>query len=127
MIRKVSCWACVAGLALATAACAIDLDRPAVVTNASANTRAELQRIVGEIVGDPQIALAEDALVNSSTLIIERAMRRDPNGLLANGRETQRPQQFELILHGSRCMLVRSATGDRWFLRDTKCRAIPGE
>jgi hypothetical protein len=65
--------------------------------------------------------------VTSNTLIIERAMRRDPNGLLANGRETQRPVQFDLILSGSRCMLVRSSTGDRWVLRDTKCRAISGK
>ncbi|MEO8309384.1 MAG: hypothetical protein ABI616_15215 [Pseudomonadota bacterium] len=127
MIRKFVSHMCAGMTLLVSVACAVEPDHPAVITNATSAARAELQQTVGKALGDPGITLADDALVSSNTLIVERARRLDPNGLLANGRETKPPEHFELMRSGSRCVLVRTSTRESWTLQHVTCRAQPAQ
>jgi len=112
-----------AGL-LSMAACATGSagrDVPAVLTTPTAESRAELLRVVSRALNRVPLALAEDALTHDSALIIERARARDPEGARLDGRETGRPERFRLVKNGSRCVLVHERTGKRFRLASAAC------
>jgi hypothetical protein len=113
----------VAGI-LSLAACATlsgRRDRPAVLTNPTAEIRAELVRTVSAALSAAPITIADDALTRDSTLIIERTRPRDASGVPLSGRETSRPEHFRLVKNGSRCVLVHERTGKRWTLESASC------
>ena len=110
--------------ALTLAACVTTSGRrdlPAVLTNPTAQTRADLARAVSGALHGAPITLADDALTRDSTLIIERAQARAPDGVPLSGRETGRPERFRLVKSGSRCVLVHERTGERWTLQAATC------
>ncbi|HYZ88056.1 MAG TPA: hypothetical protein VE620_02055 [Myxococcales bacterium] len=98
-------------------------DVPAVVTNPTPESRAELARAVSAALGGAKVTLAEDALTRESTLVVERTRRRDPNGLLANGRDLGKPDRFRLVKNGPGCVLVHENSGRRFALVQTPCAA----
>ena len=98
---------------------------PAVIVNPTAETGAELERVIRNAIGDVPVTLADDALTASNMLSLEHARPRDPEGRLLNGRELTRPETFELFKRGSRCVLVQSKTGREWTLHHVKCVAAP--
>ena len=109
-------------------ACAVRpeaLRTPAVIVNPTADTGAELERVIRNAIGDVPVTLADDALTTSNMLSLEHARPRDPDGRLLNGRELTRPETFELFKRGSRCVLVQSKTGREWTLHHVKCVAAP--
>ena len=67
--------------------------------------------------------VADDALMATPILVIERAPARDPQGLPLNGRELAKPEIFKLFLIQGDCVLVRAQSQERWILRSVKCRA----
>ena len=97
---------------------------PAVITNPSAATHAELTRIVSRALHMPSVTLAADALTGDSTLIVERSPVRGPDGLPLNGRETGRPEHFRLVKNGSRCVLVHEGSDERWPLSAVSCKPV---
>jgi hypothetical protein len=100
-------------------------DLPAVLTNPTAESRAELvRRVSGALHGAP-ITIADDALTRESTLIIERARPRTADGVPLSGRETGRPEHFRLVKNGSHCVLVQERTGKRWTLKAATCSPLP--
>jgi hypothetical protein len=94
---------------------------PALVTDPTAESRAELQEAVSKALHGAPVTLADDALTTSSLLTIERQPHRDPQGRLLSGRDLGRPHQFRLIQSDSRCFLVREADGERWELAKASC------
>jgi len=110
--------------ALAAAACAahsLPKDVPAVITRPTAESRAELVRVVSRALGGAPVTLADDALTGDGTLIVERAPHRDALGRPLSGRETGRPEHFRLVEDGSRCVLVHERTGQRFTLESATC------
>jgi hypothetical protein len=95
--------------------------QPAVLTNPTAQSRAELSRVVSEALRGAPVRLADDALTQASTLVIERIMPRDAAGLPLNGREVEKPQHFRLIKHASHCILIQESTAKRWRLSAATC------
>ena len=95
--------------------------QPAVVTDPTAQSRAELSRVVSEALGGAPVRLADDALTQASTLVIERIMPRDAAGFPLNGREVEKPQHFRLIKRASYCILIQESTGRRWLLSAATC------
>ena len=67
------------------------------------------------------VTLADDALTHQSLLIIERTQARDASGVPLSGREFGRPEQFQLVRSGTRCILIQVSTGKRWTLANTQC------
>ena len=113
---------------LAVAACATasgGRNEPAVLTHPTADSRAELLRIVSGALQGARITLADDALTRDGTLILERAPARTAGGVPRNGRETGRPQHFRLMKRGSRCVLVHERTGRRFPLAAATCAPLP--
>jgi hypothetical protein len=96
-------------------------DVAAVITDATPQSRAELARVVSHALEGATVTLADDALTGDSTLIIQRASRRDAQGLPLNGRETGRPERFQLVKNGPRCVLLQERTGRRFELAATTC------
>jgi hypothetical protein len=110
--------------ALAAAACAahsLPKDVPAVITRPTAESRAELVRVVSRALGGAPVTLADDALTADGTLIVERAPHRDALGRPVSGRETGRPEHFRLVQDGSRCVLVHERSGQRFTLESATC------
>ena len=110
--------------ALALAACATGLlrhDRPAVLTDPTPRSHAELVRLVRAELNGAPVTIADDALTRDSLLIIERARPRDAEGRPLVGRETERPERFRLVRNGTRCILVHEATGERRVLASATC------
>jgi hypothetical protein len=100
-------------------------DVPAVLTNPTAESRAELaRRVSGALHGAP-ITIADDALTRESTLIVERTRARTADGVPLSGRETGRPEHFRLVKNGTRCVLVHERTGKRWTLKAATCSPFP--
>jgi hypothetical protein len=100
-------------------------DLPAVLTNPTAKSRADLvRRVSGALHGAP-ITIADDALTRDSTLIIEHTQPRAADGVPLSGRERGRPEHFRLVKNGSRCVLVHERTGNRWTLKAATCSPFP--
>ena len=113
---------------LGLAACATATGRPdlpALLTNPTAESRAELVRAVSGALHGAPITLADDALTRDSTLIIERTRPRTANGVPLSGRETGRPEHFRLVKNGTRCVLVHEDTGKRRTLKAATCSPVP--
>ena len=96
-------------------------DVPALLTNPTAQSRAELVRVVSSALNGAPLTLADDALTRDSALIIERARPRDAEGMPLTGRDMGRPEHFRLVKNGSRCVLVQERTGRRWTLASATC------
>lgn len=98
-------------------------DKPAIIVEPTAQSRAELLSVVRMAFGNAPVTLADDALTGSSSLAIERIPRRDANGQLLNGRVLEMPERFTLALRNSKCVLTQESTHREWVLHKTKCAA----
>jgi hypothetical protein len=98
---------------------------PALITHATAASRADLELAVSQALGGAPVRLADDALTRESLLIIARAPLRGINGVPLNGREIGRPQHFRLLARGATCVLLHIETGRSRVLPHTHCRASP--
>ncbi len=115
------------GSALILAACASTAGReiPAVLTQPTAQTRAELVKVVSAALNVASVTIAADALIRDSLLVIERTAVHDANGRRAQGRELGRPEQFQLLLAGKQCVLLHVRTGVRYELAGVSCGTPP--
>jgi len=112
---------------LAAASCKtapVRSDVPAVVKDPGPRSVAELAKIVSAALNGASVTLADDALTKESTLVIERAPQKDPSGLPAQGRETGKPERFQLVKSGEDCVLVHEGTGRPYRLLETTCSAL---
>lgn len=97
-------------------------DTPAVIVQPTAASRAELLAAVTGALDNASLTLAADALTHSSSLIVERTRLRDASGRQLSGRDLDRPQHFQLVEHGGRCVLIHQESGRRIELTRTTCR-----
>lgn len=100
-------------------------DVPAVIVSRTPESRAALRRAVSEALRGAPVALADDALTRTSTLVVERAWPRGPTGQRLGGREYGRPERFRLVRSGARCVLVHEPDGQRLALEATSCEPLP--
>lgn len=110
-------------LAVAAAGCknvAPDEDAAAVIVNPDAASRAALQATVNSAL-HTDVALADDALTETSVLIIERNVPQSIEGSPAQGRNMEMPIQFRLVTNGGDCILVDQRDQSRLVLADTVC------
>ncbi|MGA8205838.1 MAG: hypothetical protein WB812_15060 [Woeseiaceae bacterium] len=97
-------------------------DRPARIVEPDAASRAALQRAVNDAL-NTDVALADDALTDSSLLIIERNPPKSMGSPPAQGRIMEAPIQFQLVTDGTHCLLVDRRDDSRRVLEDTRCAA----
>ena len=127
-MRHISITCIVATLVVLTACLggrATLVDVPALIVNPSPISRFELMRVVTTAVNDTAIALADDALTESSSLTVERSPPRSIEAQPATGRLLDQPVRFSLVMNGDNCVLINEADGRRWRLFQTECVAAP--
>jgi fructose-1,6-bisphosphatase/sedoheptulose 1,7-bisphosphatase-like protein len=110
-------------IAMSCAACknvAPDADQAAVIVNPDAASRAALQATVNAAL-HTDVRLADDALTETSILIIERKVPQSIEGSPAQGRNMEMPFQFHLVRNGSECILIDQRDLSRTVLADTVC------
>lgn len=111
--------------AVVFAACkhvAPDATEPALIENPSDASRAALQNAVNAALGT-EVLLADDALTNTSVLIVERRIPSSIAGSPAQGRTMDEPVRFALVTNGTDCVLVDERDESRYLLADTDCVA----
>jgi len=99
-----------------------DADQAAVIADPDAASRAALQQTVNAAL-HTDVALADDALTDTSVLIIERKIPQSIEGSPAQGRTMEMPIQFRLVTDGTNCILVDQRDASRHILADTRCVA----
>ncbi len=117
--------AVIAGVALTMVGCqtlASGEDVAARITNPTDHSRAALQNAVNDAL-NTDVALADDALTDSSVLTIERNPPRSMQSPPAQGRNMDTPIQFRLVLNGSDCILIDQRDNSRYVLEKTTCAA----
>jgi hypothetical protein len=97
-----------------------DADQAAVIVNPDAASRAALQATVNAAL-HTDVALADDALTETSILIIERKVPQSIEGSPAQGRNMEMPYQFRLVRNGTECILIDQRDMSRAVLADTVC------
>ena len=113
------------GVALLTTGCQTmgsDADQPARIINPDEASRAALRSMVDSIL-NTEVTLAENALTESSMLIIERNPPRTMTNPNPQGRTMDEPIQFRLVINGSDCILIDQRNESRHVLEDTECAA----
>lgn len=98
-------------------------DTPAMIIEPTAESRAELRKAITDALGRTDVTLADDALTQSSFLLIERTPARDAAGQRLSGRDFDKPETFRLMTDGERCALVHERTSQRFVLKRTRCRS----
>ena len=96
---------------------------PARLLEPDAAARAELSAAVSAALHRDSVLLADDALVGSSLLVLERAPARDPAGTRLQGRELAGPWRFRLWLSGGPCVLEQLDGGRSAWLSHARCSA----
>jgi hypothetical protein len=117
--------AVIAGIALVMVGCqtlANGEDVAARITNPTAHSRAALQNTVNDVLMT-DVALAADALTDSSVLIIEQHPPRNMRSPPSQGRNLDMPIRFRLVLNGSDCILIDQRDNSRYVLEMTTCAA----
>ena len=97
-------------------------DQPALIEPATADSQAELERVIEQALGRSDIRISPDALTRSTILALEQGAGA-PDA--ARGRVLDMPERFELVISDGRCVLIRSETGERFGLESTRC--VPAE
>jgi hypothetical protein len=114
----------IVGLLLLTACASVAVrDEPALLVDANQADRAEIVRAVSNALNVTSVSIAETAFTKSSVLLVERTPARDATGQRLSGRDFDKPEQFQLLKHGSQCVLVHARTAGRTVLGTTKCTA----
>jgi hypothetical protein len=97
-----------------------DTERPARIVDADDASRAALQAAVNEALGR-EVRLANNALTDSSLLVIEISPPQSLDKPLPTGRDMTKPLRFQLLKSGSDCVLVNMQDDSRQVLADTRC------
>lgn len=77
------------------------------------------------MMGVASVAVASDALLYTSLMVIEKNRPRGADGVQLSGRDYDKPEQFRLIKLNQECALVKLRTGVREVLRECQCIAEP--
>lgn len=123
--ETVTTLALAAALCMAVAGCktvATDQDEAARIVEPDDASRTALRRVVNTAL-HTEVTLADDALTDSSLLVIERSPARRIQGHPTQGRIMEAPIQFRLVIHGEDCVLIDERDRSRYQLENTRCKA----
>jgi len=121
-----ACWLAAATIAPTGCGTLSAQEQPAVISAPTAESRAELARVVSAAFNGQPVTLADDALTRESVLTIERRTPPGEQGRAATGRTLGAPERLNLVLRGTRCLLVRAADGREWELNEARCVPASG-
>ena len=93
---------------------------PARIVDADDASRAALQETVNVVFGT-DVTIADNALTNSSVLIIERGPQPSMENPTPIGRNMEMPVQLRLVIDETDCVLIDTRDGARYTLANTSC------
>ena len=99
-----------------------DAERPARIIDADDASRAALQAAMNDALGR-EVRLADNALTDSSLLVIEISPPQGLDKPVPTGRDMTKPLRFQLVKSGGDCVLVNMQDDSRRVLADTHCEA----
>ena len=102
-------------------------DVPALIVAPGPLSHAALVEAVRAALDDVPVTLANDALTQTSTLLVERPSLQVPDGPVANKREPSAPERFQLVQDGSECILIHESSGKQFELAGTACCPAHGK
>src|SRR5262245_24672442 len=114
-------WLAAASMAPAACGTLSAQEQPAVISAPTAESRAELARVVSAAFNGQPVTLADDALTRESVLTIERRTPPGEQGRAATGRTLEAPARLKLVLPGTQCY-VRAADGAEGEAREAAWR-----
>jgi hypothetical protein len=120
-----ACWLATAAIAPVACGTLSAQEQPAVISAPTAESRAELARVVSAAFNGQPVTLADDALTRESVLTIERRAPSGEQGRAATGRTLGTPERLNLVLRGTRCFLVHASDGREWELNKAQCVPAP--
>lgn len=98
-------------------------DQAALLVAPDRATYADLSEVMEQAVGVP-VMLADDTLVHSSQLIIERKQHRHlEQGVVMGTDLSGPPERFTLVRNGEQCLLIKASDNSRWPLKKSVCVA----
>lgn len=97
--------------------------KPAVISNPSPETTAELTQLVSTIYGGRSVTLAPDVLTETNILSIQIAPHKK-DGLPVMGAIQEMPRQFQLLKHEDDCYLYDSQNDTLYPLETVQCKQI---
>lgn len=103
----------------------VQTDTAAVLVQPGDVARQELRASVARMMGVANVAVASDALLHTSLMVIEKNRPRGAGGIQLSGRDYDKPEQFRLFKSDKGCVLVKLSSGARELLRESKCTAEP--
>ena len=103
----------------------VKTDIPALLVQPDDAARQELRTSVARMMGVTSVAVAGDALLDTSLMVIEKNRPRGAGGIQLSGRDYDKPEQFRLFKSDKGCVLVKLSSGTRELLRESKCTAEP--
>lgn len=104
---------------------AVDPEYPARIVDPDDASRAALQAAVNAAM-HRNVLLADDALTETSVLVIERRYAGGIGIPDTQGRIIEEPLQLHLVSNGTDCILVDPRDDSRQVLEHTSCVAIDG-
>lgn len=99
-----------------------EADVAAVITSPTEDSRAALQQAVNKAL-KTDVLLADNALTETSLLIVEHNPPGSIDAPQAQGRIMDMPVQFRLVMNGRDCILVDTRDESRHILANTTCVA----
>lgn len=127
MVKKIICRSSVLLFVFLLSSCKQEIlhgasDFPAILINTTPQSQIELNQIVSKALNGVPVTLADDALTQTSVLIIERARQPDFNNNRVLGRDLSMPEQFRLVINNGQCFLIHQENGQRYLLSQAVCQ-----
>ena len=96
---------------------------PAVIVDPDEASRAALGKTLSKVFAGQEITLADDALTQSSILVLQHNPGDQQESQAALGRVVDEPIRFQLVKTGDGCFLVDLRDERRYLLANTSCVA----
>ncbi len=88
------------------------------------STQLQIVKAVSTSMSGKSVKISEDSFSTDNRLTVMTNTEAMHNGNPINGRITERPQHYQLMLLGSVCYLIHEETGTEYALEDVSCKAM---
>lgn len=94
---------------------------PAVLTQASPESKLEIQQHIQQAIGGPLVKLSDNVFLFESQIWVESAVLRDDKGKPLDGRHMDLANLFLLQISQGQCQLKHNKSGEIFVLKNAQC------
>ena len=96
----------------------------ALLTEMTESTQLQIVKAVSTSMNGKSVKISENSFSSDNRITLMTNTEAMHNGNPINGRITERPQHYQLMLLGTACYLVHEETGTEYILEDVSCKAM---